>query len=94
MPKITTTICLDYEVWRTAREIFPNISGAVNELLSAAVIEKKPEAKNLMDLTQKITILEEKYGKLKRKYEKRAEKYQDLKEKTAVRWNDDPIGTS
>lgn len=91
MPKVTTTICLDVDVYNAAREIYENLSGAINTLLSQALVEKKPEAKETLDWVKKTQDLEQKYAKLRKKYDKRLEKWEELKDKTTVKWSHDPL---
>lgn len=62
MARTTVTITLKPEVHDAAKEVFPNLSGAINEMLEIALVEKKPEAKQTIDWIKKNQILEQNYN--------------------------------
>jgi hypothetical protein len=65
MAKITTTITLNAEIHTLAKEMFPNLSGTINELLGAAIASAQPEAKHVLSLANMSNELQSKLDKMR-----------------------------
>lgn len=83
MVRITTTITLDYEVFKIAREKFDNLSGALNDFLKLMLEQNNPEAKEIFDVQKMRETAKRELADLRAQSKKEELKLNAVKEKAA-----------
>lgn len=86
MVKITRHVSLDREVYDMATQVFPNVSGTLNEILKAMLIDKKPEARELFDIMQMNMKLKEEQQKLNKEIDMLKKEAEKIKEKDKIEY--------